>query len=197
MKIFGKEISLARRSNSTPEPQILTKKPGFAVTRFVSNTSFLNLTENETNYFDQYILYNYKCIDFLSNKVASSKIRLWDLKEEKELDTESIFSDLDGFNPYMTWYEARKLRIIHQYLTGIAAWYIDREPQLNQKVEFYPLDPTQLKIKTDKSSLPSYYIYTDANGKIIELPLEDILYFRSANPRNWFEGQSHVKNIAF
>lgn len=199
MKILGLEI-FPSKVNQVVQPQILTKKPGFSVTAFTSNNPFVNLIDPEVNYFDQYILYTYKAIDYISNKIASAPICLYDKKDTKtriEKNDQDIYRDLESFNPYMSLWEARKLVQMHLFLTGAAYWYIDREPEQNKIAEFYPLEPTKIKLKTNDAGLPAYYSYYDANGHVVNLPLEDVIYFRRINPKNWFEGLSHTKTTAF
>lgn len=189
-------LDLFRRQDPAPELPILTKKPGFAITQFTSNNPFTSLIKDETNYFDQYILYTYKSIDYISSKVASSPIKLVD-SNLKDVVNSDLWEDIQAFNPFMNLWEARKLREMHLFLTGAAFWYIDRDPIDGKRAEFYPLDPTQIKIKTDANGLPTIYQYTDANGRMVELPREDVIYFRRMDPKNWFEGQSIIKNILY
>ena len=184
------------RAPQAQQAEILTKAPAFAVTQFQTNNPFTSLVAPESNYFDQYILYNAKAIDYISNKVASSEISLFDSKDN-EIDKNDLWDDLQSFNPYMTLWEARKLVVMHKYITGAAYWYIDREPMSGKKADFYPLDPTSMQMKTGASGLPEYYQYTDAGGKMVNLPLEDVIYFRRINPSNWFEGQSVLKEMTY
>lgn len=188
------------RKTQDSKPEILTKKPGFAITRFTSNNPFTNLIENEgENYYNQYILYTWKAIDYISNKLASSKVSLYqgNRKDPTEIRDDVIIKDLESFNPHMNWWEARKLRMTHIFLTGSAVWYIDRDPLVNKDVEYYPLDPTKITIKTDSIGLPAYYQYLDADGRRVDLDVKDIIYFKSMNPRNWFEGMSVIKPLLY
>lgn len=187
---------LDRFRGKEPQVEILTKEPGFAVTRFTSHNPFTNLIAPETNYFDQYILYTAKCVDYISSKVASSDIDMYDMNDQ-ELEDNPLYLDLKAFNPYMTLWEARKLREMHLMLTGAAYWYIDREPSTDNRVAFYPLDPINVTMNTDGYGLPGMFEYKDANGKIVQLPPEDVIYFRRVNPENWFEGLSILKTMTF
>lgn len=184
------------RSKQSNEPVIMTKEPGFAVTQFTSNNPFTNLIAPEDNYFEQYILYSAKAIDYIANKVASSDIFLTD-KEEQILENNELWDDLQAFNPYMTLWEARKLKEVHKLTTGAAYWYIDRNPGGGRKAAFYPLDPTNMQVKTNSTGLPAYYQYIDANGKTVELAIEDVIFFRRTDPKNWFQGQSIFKELSF
>jgi len=187
---------LFRTAGSEPAFTTATKEPGFAVTQFTPNNPFTNLIAQEDNYFDQYILYSSKAIDYISNKLASSDIFLAD-NEEKILVDNELWDDLQAFNPYMTLWEARKLKEVHKFITGAAYWFIDRKPGPGYKVAFYPLDPTKMQIKTDSNGLPSYYQYTDARGKTVQLDPADVIYFRRTDPKNWFQGQSIFKELNF
>ena len=60
-----------------------------------------------------------------------------------------------------------------------------------------PLDPNNMQIATDSSGLPRAYQYTDANGKLVTFDPKDIVYFRKVNPKNWFEGLSHIKTASY
>lgn len=193
MKIFNRDFrfTLAKETQ-----EIVTKRPNFVITNFTSNNPFTNLIIDESNYFEQYILYVAKCVDYLSNKVASAKLHLYD-SNDQEIDENILYQDLKSLNPYMTVYEGRKLKEIHKFLTGVAYWYIDREPELNQQVEYYPLDPTKMQLKTDSRGLPSYFHYIDGDGKTIPLDYNDVIMFRDMNPQNWFEGMSIVKRILY
>ena len=177
--------------------EILTKKPGFSVTRFTANNPFTNLIQPESNYYEQYILYTAKSIDYISSKVASTKLKVLSTDTDKEVKGNILFEDLKSFNPYMNIWEARKLVQIHQYITGAAYWYIDRDPMYNKVAEFYPLDPTQMQVKTDSSGLPSHYSYKDGNGRVVELDMDDVIVFRRMDPKNWFQGISHMKTMSF
>jgi len=187
-----------RFGNKDARPNVLTKAPGFSVTQFTTNNPFTSAINADANLFDQYVLYTFKAIDYVSSKVASSKIRMYDIASSEEVLTKNIYnSDLMHFNPFMNLWEARKLVQMHLMLVGAAFWYIDRDPQEGDKVELYPLEPTKVQIKTNSSGLPSYYSYTDADGRAIEIAFEDIVHFKRMNPSNWFEGISQVKQMSY
>lgn len=194
---MGLLTNISQLFTQKTESPVMTKAPGFNVTQFSVNNPFANLISPETNYFEQYILYTSKCIDYLSSKVASSKIELKNQSDKPLVDSQ-LWKDLEAFNPYMNLWEARKLVIIHKFLTGAAYWYIDRKPEIpGQKVAFYPLDPTNVQLKTDARGLPSEYVYKDGSGQMVNLDVNDVIYFRRMNPSNWFEGQSIVKEMQF
>ncbi len=190
---------LPRRTQPEPEvqPQILTKAPGFAVTQFNSGNYFTNLIEPD-NYYEQYVLYTFKAIDYISNKIASAPFKLYNKTDDKEVsDSNPLLDDLESFNPFMNIWEARKLKEIHLFLTGAAYWYIDREPREGKKVEYYPLDPLNMQIKTDGNGLPAAFTYKDADGKSIDFDPQEVIYFKRTNPKNWFEGLSQVKQMSY
>lgn len=171
------------------------KTPDFAVTNFPSRNFITSLVEPEQNYFDQYILYNYKAIDYISDKVASVELQMFEGDDKQ--DDNPILQNLLGFNPYMNLWEARKLKEIHLRLVGSAYWYIDREPEVNKMFELYPLRPDKMKVMTNNIGLPAYYQYEDGDGKLVDFRPEDVVYFRRVNPKNWFEGLSQTKQISY
>lgn len=186
---------LSNFTDAFKRQNIGNKAPQFVISNFTSNNPFQALIKDEPNYYDQYILYTFRAIDYISNKVASSKLTLWDIAADKKLDEkENIFKDLKSFNPYMNLWEARKLKEMHLLLTGAAYWYIDRS---EAQIQLYPLDPTKMEIKTDAFGLPSMYLYQDGNGRLVNIDLNDIIYFRRVNPSNWFEGISQVKQLNY
>jgi HK97 family phage portal protein len=190
------KLKLAIQSKPVaPVRPVETKTPDFSVVNFSKNNPFQSLVEDKYNYFDQYILYTYKCIDYISDKVASAPIRL--MSGESEADDDILMKDLASFNPYMTLWEARKLKDMHLRLVGAAYWYIDRAPEINDTVEYYPLDPTQMQIKTNSIGLPAAYQYKDSDGKLVTLDPMDVVYHRRMNPKNWFEGLSQVKQMQY
>lgn len=193
MKILGFDIF----SKAEQPTNVVTKKPAFNVMNFTSNNPFTSLVPEEFNYYDQYILYTARAIDYIGNKIASAPIHLYTTDLETIKDNELAFQDLEHFNPYMNLWEARKLVIMHKYLVGAAYWYIDRDPKEGKRIELYPLDPTKIRLKTDSTGMPAYYSYYDANGRVVELPMEDVVAFKNMNPRNWFEGISTTKMMSF
>lgn len=189
-------MGLFDRIKSASSALFNTKKPGFAITNFTSNNFFERLIEEETNYYDQYRLYVSKCIDFVSDKVASTEFKVMN-SEEKEDENNKLMRDLKHFNPDMDLWQALKLKEMHVKLTGAAYWYIDRDvssPEYN--AEFYPLDPTQMSMRTNSVGLPDYFEYEDADGKVVRLDKEDVIYFRKMDPQNWFGGISELKLIS-
>lgn len=174
-------------------PTMQTKDPGFVVTNFNKNTNFQDLinSQDKENYFEQYILYTYKCIDLISNSVASQKLSLVDKNEEDVKN--QILEDLSHFNNYMTLWEAIKLVQMHLALTGAAFWVMREPENKKHKYDFFPLDPTKVSITTNDFGLPRAYRYEDGNGEYIDFQKDEIVYFRKMDPRNWFEGLSQIQ----
>ena len=174
------------------------KAPKFNVTQLPSGVTFqtlINQSNNDVNYYDQYILYTYRCIELIAD--ALSEFKPYTVDQENKRYNSQLQQDLQRFNPYQTYSEARKLKEIHLRLTGVAFWVLQDSDISGNKKDFYFLDPTKVTVKTNQYGLPEYYEYIDGDGRIINFGKNEIIYFRRPNPTSWFEGYSQVEPLKY
>lgn len=175
-----------------------TKKPNFNVSDYSSLLKFQKIVEdyNNKDWFEQYILYVYKCIEIISDTILNTTPYIVN-RDSEQLKNDKLYNDLLRFNSYQTLNEARKIREMHLRLTGAAAWVMQPSDNPRVKYDFYILNPTRLYIQTDKFGLPSHYNYKDGDGRLVRLERDEVIYFRRANPNNWLEGLSQVESVKF
>lgn len=178
--------------------QVSTKEPSFVVSNYTSNSSFNNILTQDSNknYLDQYILYVYKSIEFISESLLDFQPYIADLEGE-EIENNDLMRDLKHFNNYQTYTQALKLLEMHLRLTGVGAWVMQPSQNPRNKVDFFPLDPTKLSVKTDSYGLPAYYAYEDGNGTTVNFSKDEVIYFWRPNPKNWFEGYSQLEPVKY
>lgn len=176
---------------------IQNKQPSFVVTNYNSNLMFQKVIDdyNNKDWFEQYILYVNKSIDFISDSMLDFQPFI--VNENNEKIKNQLLKDLYHFNNYQTFNEARKIKEMHLRLTGAAAWVLQPSDNVDNKYDFFILDPTKLYLKTNEFGLPSYYDYEDGDGKIVRFEVEEIIHFKRPNHLNWFEGLSQIESMKY
>jgi HK97 family phage portal protein len=162
------------------------------VTEFISNLEFQQLV-NSQNFLDQYIGWTYRAVQIKAQTCAQEPLKLFRQTTKNkvdEIEDNQLLRDLHSFNEEQTLYDARELIHTHLGLTGMAFVYI--VDGVTTK-DFYILDPTSFKINTDNFGLPVSYSFNDGDGQEQTIPKEQLLVYRTANPKNWLKGYSPVQ----
>lgn len=194
MNIFEKIVKAFQ--NDFPEVVERIKAPSYTVTNFGERRDYNRLLDS-TNYLEQYFGWTYKAVDTVANGIIPYKPILkqkkggeWIKVEEEE---SQLLRDLEWFNPYMDYNEARHYRTVHLRLAGLAYWYMCPADVSGHRKEFYPIDPTRVTLRTDQSGLPEAYVFRDIQGQQHDILPEDIIVFKYADPRNWLRGYSPLQ----
>lgn len=166
------------------------KAPSFLLTE--SSPNYYNTRANDsTNYLDQYEGWTYLAANLKAKAVLEYTPILMQTRgqnyEEAPMDT-PILKDLYRFNEYQDLSEARYLKELHLALTGTAFWLMVESDTPKHKVDFYVVNPTKVEIAVDEYGLPKHYTVQSADGTKNNVPLGNMIYFKSPDPRNWLKG---------
>lgn len=169
------------------------KQPDFLVTS-ISPTRYYAEAVDSEDYLDNFNLWTYKAIKTKADSIIQYNPELVVdkdteegevIKEEIKKKDSQLLQDLQYFNPYFTYSDARWYRVVQQELTGAAYWYLTASSTSGHKVEFYPLDPNRVFLNTDTYGLPKEYIFRDVDGKEHYIEPDRIIVFKDPHPRNW------------
>jgi HK97 family phage portal protein len=161
----------------------------------MENMDYRQLVDSQ-NFLDNYVGYTYRAVQVKAQTCAAMPVKLYRQTtstnvEELNSDNSDLLRDLDHFNDEQTLYDARELIHIHLGLTGMAFVYIVEGVRTK---EFYILDdPSRMSLETDNAGLPKIYRYTDSSGRIVDIPKDKLLVFKTANPQNWLRGYSPLE----
>uniref|UniRef100_A0A6H1ZUN6 Putative portal protein n=1 Tax=viral metagenome TaxID=1070528 RepID=A0A6H1ZUN6_9ZZZZ len=133
------------------------------------------------------------CVSLIAERIASLPLRLYD--SNNELIEEHPFYDLlKHFNPDTTQFSGKELLSIYLDLTG-ECYILMAKDGLGIPRELYFRQPDRMTPKI-KNGIIDHYVYLE-NGREVNYPREDILFFRYPNPTDPFRGASPVQRKAY
>lgn len=155
---------------------------------------------DQNSYLDQYFGWTYKASITRANSISFYQPELYLVgKDGKDTEVENlpILNDLRHFNDYQTWSEARRIIQLHRDLAGIAFLHIVKSENPKYTYDFFILDPTRMKVKSNQYGLPASYIFTTTKGQDVSILNEDLIVYREPNPKNWLWGYSPLSASRF
>lgn len=141
-----------------------------------------------------------RAIKIKSDAVSAHEPKLYRRLATKtvELKNTPLQRDLQHFNSFQSFTEARKLTQIYKSLMGVAFWLMLESRTTGYNVEFYILNPNNVQYYTvNDLGFPTAYKYTDSNGKEMIIPDEFIVMFRNPNPVSYTGGHSDVQSSRY
>lgn len=135
---------------------------------------------NKENLLDRYSGWVYRCIDIISNEVASVSMKLY--QGDKEVPDHEINKLLKRPNPLMSRTDLFKATQSFLSLHGDAFWHLVKEG--NKIKEIWPLRPDWIKIVVNSNGDVEKYIYGQGK-KLKEFLAEEnnIIPFINFNPK--------------
>lgn len=100
-----------------------------------------------------------------------------------------------GVNPFMDVYEFWKTVILHRSIAG-NAYALKVRSQSGRVVELWLLRPDRVSIVPDKERFIRRYEYTADGIETVQLPVEDVIHWKTPNPRDDFYGMPPLRAIA-
>jgi len=167
-------------------PSESTKAPTFQVSN-TSNWQDYTRMADSMNYLEQFESWTYKAVTTIADAITNYPQKLID-KDNKEVEQDNLLFDLIHPNDHLTYNDLRKIMAIHIKMTGSAYWVMTESDRPKHKVDFFPLDPTKMTVKTDAFGLPSLYKFQTINGNFVEILPENLIIFKQPDPRNWLKG---------
>lgn len=135
----------------------------------------------------------FACIEELSTSAAEPK---WMAKVGAEWVHEGLAVDiLNRPNPFMDGYEFLATIIMHRALAGNAYALVVRS-RSGKPVELWLLRPDRVSVVPHRQRFVSHYEYDTGDGDFVELPVEDVIHWKTRNPVNDFYGQPALMAIA-
>lgn len=132
----------------------------------------------------------YSCIELRANTASEPKIHAkvggkWTLEESEA----PILTLLRYPNPWMEGFEFFANVIMHLDIAGNAFALKERSAS-GKPVDLWLLRPDQVKIVPDPNRYISHYELDLGSGDSLRIPVEDIIHWKTRNPRGWFYGLS-------
>lgn len=141
---------------------------------------------------NQYKGWVYRCVDIISNEVASIAIKLYD--GDKEVKNHEIQQLLNRVNPVMSQSDLIKATQSFLSLHGDAFWYLSREKETNGEIkELWPLRPDWVKIVVSKEGEITNYKYGPGREKT-DYKVENIIPFINFNPK-FFNNKNPFRGV--
>lgn len=171
------------------------------ITKSVKRRNFFNVIGQRFNLFggdnkellNQYKGWVYRCVDIVSNEVASVGIKLYDGDKEAN-ESHDLNRLLNRANPVMSRTDLIKATQSFLSLQGDAFWYLARENQGRGKIkELWPLRPDWIKIKVSEDGEITGYKY-GPGGKKEYYEEENIIPFINFNPK-FFNNKNPFRGV--
>ena len=149
-----------------------------------------------SDYLKTYKGWVYACVSAIAEDVSTIDLELQEyvdgewvkIKNEEE---NPIMKPLMDVNDFMTSSYLFFSTQAYREMTGDAFWLLVRN--LNGGIkEIWPLLPTRVVIETDPVNFIKGYKYQTDNGEI-DLPVENVIHFKSFNPSNMHRGMGTVE----
>lgn len=125
---------------------------------------------------------------------ATAARRLLELFYGEKRMPDSGFSSY-GVNPFMDTFEFFATVILHRSLAG-NAYALKVRSQSGRTVELWPLRPDRVAVVPDADRFIRRYEYNIGDREPVQLPVEDVLHFKTRNPLSDFYGMPPLAAIA-
>lgn len=152
-----------------------------------------------SDYLKSYKGWVYACVSAIAEDVSTIDLDLQEyvdgewvkVKNEEE---NPIMKPLINVNDFMTSSYLLFGTQAYRELTGDAFWLLERNLNGNIK-EIWPLIPTRVIVVTDETKFIKGYKYSTDKGNI-DLPIENVIHFKSFNPNNMHRGMGTIEAAA-
>ena len=140
------------------------------------------------------------CIRKIAEKTASIDFQLLKVvgvagrEKIQEVKDHQLLDLLSKVNPHNTRTELMSDTITYLKLLGNAYWLKVRSARSNKPVEIWSLRPDWVKIISDPDKIIKNYEYTLPNGSKQLFEPEDIIHFKTTNPRSALLGLPVIKS---
>jgi HK97 family phage portal protein len=177
------------------------------ISSWFKTKSFLGITELQraisgtwasTKYLETYekSLYVYACVSKIAQKVASNRLRLFQIinskGETREVLDHPALDLIYRVNPFQTKEEFFETLIINQKMTGNAFVFKVRNEQ-GKVVELWNLRPDRMTILPDPENYIKGYRFTKSDGTHTVFAPKDIIHLKYPSPIDQFLGISPLK----
>jgi len=136
----------------------------------------------------------FACVNSIKEEVAQIDLKLYrnGADGQKELVlSHPVLTLLHDVNPFFTKYTLFEHLQANIELWGNEYWLIERNNK-GLPLELYPLDPDKIQPVSDPFQYIASYKY-QLQGKTYEIPAENIIHFKTFNPKNVILGMSTVE----
>ena len=141
-------------------------------------------------------LYVFACVSKIAEKVASTDIDLFTIKntrgDVKEIQNSPVLDLLYKPNPFQTKSDFLKITVINKKLCGDAFWFKVRNGS-GQVIELWNLRPDCMEIIKDQTLFIKAYKFNKSDGTSQFFDPEDIVHFKYVSPTDTYYGMGPVK----
>jgi len=138
-------------------------------------------------------------LDILADDVGLSKFNVLRLvgEEERDIPNHPFELLLRTPNPLDTGLEFLRDSTIAYKLNGNEVWWINKAAPNSPPDEIWPIPFEMITPVPDRQLYISHYEYFPGNGrKPIPIPVDEIVHFKTYNPRSRFVGLSPIESLA-
>lgn len=143
----------------------------------------------------------HSCIRKIAERVASIDFQLFKVvgvagrEKVQEIKDHQLLDLLEKVNSFNTRTELISDTVTYLKLLGNAYWLKVRSGRSNKPIELWCLRPDWVKIVSDPDKFIKHYEYTLPNGNKEIIPVEDIIHFKTTNPRSSLIGMPVIKPV--
>lgn len=151
-----------------------------------------------TDYLNAYTNWVYSAVNLIATQVAGVSLHLHQIRrtsagrEITEVPDHEAISLLGEVNPFTTFYDHVMLTQIYLELMGEAYWVILRDKS-GKPAQLWNLRPDWVSIKPSKTEFIEEYIYGQSMGMQVNIPVGDVIAFKTPNPLNIYRGKGAVQ----
>lgn len=177
------------------------KKSGASIVFDIGGIKFGGVSKS--NLQNEYRGWVYACVSAAAERAASYKLRLYQRKNGKEEEVIShpalaLFHDP---NPDQTFRELLINLFSNLLITGDAFWLLPKNLAGSKPAQIWSLNPSVTTAKVGQNpdlfnSLLRGYEHINGSGQTVLLPRENIVHFRTFNPKTIYKGMSPIEAAA-
>ena len=143
--------------------------------------------------------WTYANINAIAEQMAFIKIKLYERKNKtiQEVEDHVLLDMLNKVNEYTTFFDQMWLTSTYLEAVGEAPWFLDKNDN-NEIMGIYMLDPSKLTpvVSDDNKSLISGYKYRIKKGKVISIPVDQVILIKIPDPENPIRGLGTMQAAA-
>lgn len=166
-----------------------------AIFGFFSPSAMPKMGEKE--FLQAYKGWVFACTNAISQRISEIEMTLEKKVKDvwKPVDTHPALDTLHNVNDFMSYSDLMFGTQAYQELTGNQFWYLVKNGA-GDISEIWPLDPTRTTVVKSNSAFIAGYVFMSEAGKKVPFQVEEIVHFKTFNPRNPYRGMGTVEAAA-
>lgn len=139
----------------------------------------------------------YACVNAIAQPIADIDIKLEKKTKDgwQEVDQNPALDILHNVNDYTSYQDLLYGTQAFIELHGNAFWYLPKSKG-GTIAEIWPLDPTRTHVVKSRKTFIEGYVYQNEKGDKVPFPPDEIIHFKTFNPRDPYRGLGTVQAAA-